>query len=220
VGRDIVQAIETEMRSMGITLTWKKALVVGYGMIGVNTARALKASNFNVLVYDKRDHRNLAAFMDGYTVNKKSELLRMANIIICATGWSSKSIHKQAITLDEVVKHVNNNALLASAGSQDNEFNFSELKKIATGTYQVTDHVTQFHLPDKKTVFVINNGTAVNFLLPSIPVQILDLVFSEIVLGAVMLMNGDPLVPVGKVNETEEKYWDLISKNWLLFNNS
>ena len=50
--------------------------------------------------------------------------------------------------------------------------------------------------------------------------MILDLVFSEIVLGAVMLMNGDPLVPVGKVNETEEKYWDLISKNWLLFNNS
>lgn len=207
------------MRDIGVSITGKNVLIVGYGMIGETTARALNAANLSVSVYDIRDHRNLTGFMAGFRVHKKAELLRMADIVVCVTGWSSTKNTKPALSLDEILEQVKHNSILVSAGSQDNEFNVAGLKELAVSIKQLSDYVTQYDLPNTKTVYVIKDGTAVNFLLPSMPVQILDLVFAEIVLSTIMLVKNNCDIPIGCVNVTEEKNWNAISKDWLRFSN-
>jgi len=45
-------------------------------MIGSNVARALAAHDLKVSVYDRQDHRNLRAFIDGSTSTKSENFSR------------------------------------------------------------------------------------------------------------------------------------------------
>lgn len=222
VGRDAVQALDGITRDIGESITGKHAVVIGYGMIGKNVARSLRAYDLRVSVYDIRDHRNLKAFMMGFRVHKKTELIRTADIVFSATGWSSHIVEEQrrpGLSIDDILERVKDNAILVSVGSKDNEFDIKRLKELAQDKKEVGKHVVRYKLPNKKSVFVVKDGTAVNFLLPSIPVGILDLVFAEIVLALIFLLKRRKAYPVGKVSVVEERYWSQISKDWLRFSN-
>jgi adenosylhomocysteinase len=68
---------------------------------------------------------------------------------------------------------------------------------------------------------VIKEGTAVNFLLPSLPVEILDLVFSEILVCMTTLLTRPADYPAGqKVYEVGSADLSDISKKWLRFVNN
>lgn len=112
VGRDAVFAVDTVLRDIGVLLSGRRSLVIGYGMIGKNVAIALRNSGMKVSVYDNRDHRNLTAYIDGFDIHKKKELIKSADIIFFATGNPSG-----ALTMDEI-EECKNNVILASVGSK------------------------------------------------------------------------------------------------------
>jgi adenosylhomocysteinase len=220
VGRDAVNAVDLIMRDMGESITGAHAVVLGYGMIGKNVARSLSASDLRVSVYDIRDHRNLKAFMMGFRVNKKAELIRSADIVFAATGWSSfpdENKRRPALSADEILDQLSDNAVLVSVGSKDNEFDIQRLDELAAQKEQVHERVVRYTLPNKNVVHVIKDGTAVNFILPSIPVEILDLVFSEIVLAAIFLLKTPETFTLNHVNSVNERYLSHIAKDWLRF---
>lgn len=222
VGRDGVQALDQISRKLGISITGKHAVVIGYGMIGKNVARSLRAHDMRASVYDIRDHRNLKAFMMGFNVNKKAELLRTADIVYAATGWSSypePEMRKPALSIDDILDRVKNNAILVSVGSKNNEFDMERLVELAQYSKQLGHDTVRYKLPNDKVINVVKEGTAVNFILPSIPVGILDLVFAEIVLSLIFLLKKTGDFQMGVVNITEEKYLSFISKDWLRFTN-
>lgn len=101
VGQDAVIAMDYVLRQLGVALTGRKALVIGYGMIGKNVARALSESHLDVSVYDALEYRNLRAFCEGFSVDRKAELLRKADIVFAATG-------AQAVTTDDIEVCKNN----------------------------------------------------------------------------------------------------------------
>jgi adenosylhomocysteinase len=221
VGRDAVMALDIQMREIGESITGKNAVVIGYGMIGKNVARYLRSADLNVSVYDIRDHRCIKAFMMGFNVNKKIVLIRKADFIFAATGWSSYMKMEQcpALTIDDIIDNVKDNAMLVSVGSKNNEYEIEKLVEVAEDCEEIGTQIKRYTLPNKDKVNVVKDGTAVNFMLPSIPIEILDIVFSEIVLAGILLLKKPDTFPLHTVNCLEERYWDYISKDWLRFNN-
>jgi adenosylhomocysteinase len=221
VGRDAVMSLVFVMREIGESITGRHAVVIGYGMIGKHVARCLQAYDLNVSVYYMRDHRNLKAFMMGFNVSKKLELLRTADIVFAATGWSAyRNVkRKPALCKDEILDNLKDNSILVSVGSKNNEFEIEELKELATKEKKLGKNLVEYTLPTKNIVIVAKDGTAINFLLPSIPTEILDIVFSEIVLAGLLLLKNPNDFSIGTVHQIKEIYLSQIAKDWLRFVN-
>jgi adenosylhomocysteinase len=211
VGRDAVAAIEHVLRGLGVSIAGRNALVVGYGMIGSNVARALRSQDLTVHVYDKHDYRNLRAFIDGFYIHKKRTLLENADLIFAATA-------DRALAWDEI-EECKSNVILASVGSKDTEFDISTLKEQALRAEPIGCHVIKYSLPNSKQIMVVRDGTAVNFLLPSLPVEILDLVFAEMFICLMLLLKRQPMYPPGVLYNAADTFLNEISKDWLRFVN-
>jgi adenosylhomocysteinase len=207
VGRDAVSAIDSVLRDLGVSVAGRNALVIGYGMIGSNVARALQRHDLNVAVYDKHDHRNLRAFVDGFSINTKRKLIEQSDIIFSATA-------DVALTWPEI-EECKDNVILASVGSKDTEFDIAQLKEQALATTAIGPHIFKYRLSNSKNIMVVRDGTAVNFLMPSLPVEILDLVFSEILLCVMLLLKRQPIYPPGELWAAPETFLNSISEDWL-----
>jgi adenosylhomocysteinase len=213
VGRDAVAAAESVLRGLGVSIAGRNALVIGYGMIGSNVARALRNQDVIVQVYDKEDFKNLSAFIDGFHINAKRKLLEHADIIFAATA-------DRALVFREI-EECKDNVILASVGSKNTEFDMHKLEEQALSRTPIGRHVAKYCLANGHTVMVIKEGTAVNFLLPSLPVEILDLVFSEILVCMTTLLTRPADYPAGqKVYEVGSADLSDISKKWLRFVNN
>lgn len=213
VGRDAVLSIETVLRDYGILMSGRNALVIGYGMIGKNVALALRNSHLGVSVYDRYDHRNLSAYIDGYHIHRKRELIKNADIIFFATGCP-----EGAMFIDEI-EECKNNVVLASVGSKDTEFDLKSLKEQADSSENISEYLCKYTLPNDRHIIVANNGTAVNFLMPSLSVEVLDLVFSEILLCVLLLLrnkkDGDNPIEPHILHNSDDVDRAMISKDWL-----
>lgn len=213
VGRDAVNAMDMILRDIGITISGRNALIIGYGMIGRNVARTLRSNDLNVYVYDRHDNKNLLAFMDGFHIHKKRELLKVADIIFLATGDPGG-----ALSFEEI-EECKNNVILVSVGSKNTEYDLKTLEEQAVLCEKLDGHIIMYHLNNSKTVVSVKGGTAVNFILPSIPIEVLDLVFSEILLCMMLLLKKKDDYPQGIVHEVPISFLNNIAKNWLRFVN-
>ncbi len=214
VGRDAVYSMDYVLRKIGVTIAGRNALVIGYGMIGKNVARTLKAADLNVSVYDKHDNKNLHAFIDGYHIHKKRELLKNADIIFSATGDPSGAMNF------EEIEETKDNVILASVGSKDSEFDIKTLKEQANRRKEFGPYLEEYRLPHSRHVVVAKGGAAVNFIIPSLPIEILDLVFSEILLCSLLLLRRDESIRKNVVNVSPDKFLDEVALDWLRFVNT
>lgn len=207
VGRDAVMAMDMTLRKRGISIAGRKALVLGYGMIGSNVARSLKAADLMVSVYDKFDHRNLQAFIDGFHIHKKRELIKEADIIFSATANCALSYPE--------IEECKSNVILCSVGSKDTEFDVKSIKNQSLGVNPVDENLNEYKLPNSRSVIVAKEGTAVNFILPSTPNEVLDLVFAEIVAAFVEILSKGKKA-TGSVNAINATKLSEIAKDWLV----
>ena len=212
VGRDAVQAMDTILRDLGISITGRNALVIGYGMIGRCVARTLRSYDLNVYVYDLEDRQLLRAFNDGYHIHKKVVLLRHADIIFSATG--SEALHSKPAMSFEEIEDCKNGVILASVGSKNTEFDVAALNHFADKK-PLNEHLDRYILPNSKYVILANEGTAVNFTRPSIAREIMDLVFSEILQGILGLLPTRREYQPGVINVLDLEIVNKISKAWL-----
>ena len=211
VGRDAVIAADAVLRESGVMLSGRNALVLGYGMIGSNVARSLQAHDLTVSVYDKRDHKILRAYIDGFRIHKKSELLKQADIIFSATA-------ELALTYKEI-EECKTGVILASVGSKDTEFDVRSVMDQSTRIAKHGRYLDEYVLPNSNSVRVIKDGTAINFLLPSIPIEVLDLVFSEIFICLMLLLKQEDQYSMGVLNTATESHLNAVSLDWLRFVN-
>nr|SPS05232.1 S-adenosylhomocysteine hydrolase [Candidatus Nitrotoga fabula] len=215
VGRDAVKAVDLLLRKVGVSLAGRKALVIGYGMIGRNVARTLKSYDMQVHVYDKLDTRNLEAFVDGFAIHQKKELLKRCDVIFSATGDPNG-----ALSIDELFE-TRPGVALVSVGSKNTEFDIKGLRSQAINSTgeKVGEEIIRYYTNHSRQILVLRDGTAVNFYLPSIPIEVLDLVFAEILL-CVMHLLKKPNLEVGRLLQLDEKLLQPIAHDWLRFVNS
>lgn len=206
VGSAVVTAIEMYLKDVGVSLAGRHALQVGFGMIGKNIAYALKTKNVHISVYDNEDVQNIHAFLSGYEINKKIRLLPKADLIISATGKNSISENDFYI--------LKNNVVLASAGSQNIEFDIKSLNEKAINSEIITNNITKYVLGNMVNIFLLKEGTAVNFGIKSVPDEVMDLVFSEIIMSILKLISNQNNLPY-RLIESDTSTLSFISKEWL-----
>jgi adenosylhomocysteinase len=149
----------------------------------------------------------LRAFIDGFNIHKKRKLIEVADIIFAATA-------DRALTWEEI-EDCKTNVILASVGSKDTEFDIATVKEQAVKVEQIGEHIVKYKLSNSKNIMVVKDGTAVNFLLPSLPVEVLDLVFSEIFICLMLLLKRQPRYTPGVLYESADTFLNEISKDWL-----
>ena len=209
VGRDVVAAMDHILRGQGVTLAGRRALVIGYGMIGSNIAYALRRQDLLVSVYDIRRHRMLRAYTDGFYIHTLRKLIESADIIFAATA-------AQALGVDSI-EECKDDVILVSAGSKDTEFDLAGLRAQAVRSEPIGPYLERYSLSNSKRIVVANRGTAVNFILPSLPEEILDLVFAEILVSTLRLLKqeGDEKYPPGYLHQSDDRVLNSISNDWL-----
>lgn len=105
-------------------------------------------------------------------------------------------------------------------GSRNTEFDVKELRDQAIGNVKHGENITEYTLSNSKRVRVIHNGAAVNFLNPSLPTEVFDLVFSEAFLCIMLILKRNDKYPSGRVHEVHENFQNEISRDWLRSVNS
>jgi adenosylhomocysteinase len=205
VGTSIVSAFDALLREVGVSITGREALVVGYGMIGKNVARTLRKNNIHTTVYDIDSIRTLHAFIKGHTITTDKNNLGIYDVIVSSTGT-------HAINEADFDK-MKDGVVLISGGSKDIEFDLPALKKHSTSVEEVHEDITLYHYKGKK-VYVLRHGTALNFRQQSVPSEIIDLVYSEILSCMVELLDPQQSYAPGIYQLGKDKLaW--IAQKWL-----
>lgn len=224
VGKDAVAAMDLILRDPGVSISGRNALVIGYGMIGKNVARTLRRYDLKVSVYDRKETMCLRAHADGFAVHKKSILLPKAHIIFSATGTEAiEGNPPNAVTYQELVESCHRGVILASVGSRKSEFDIEELRKQRTYEEPLgrgkdkkgESTLVRYTLSNTKQIIVACDGSAVNFYHQSIPIEVLDLVFAEIITSCFRLLQNDATLGIGLVNQSLPRDIDGIAKEWL-----
>ncbi len=91
IGESIVRTIVKILlnHQLGINLKSKIFSVLSYGGIGSSVCQALRAQGILPFVYDVNRSKMKAATTDGFRVTKRTDMLRLSDIIIGCTGRTS-----------------------------------------------------------------------------------------------------------------------------------
>ncbi|CAM4964261.1 unnamed protein product [Rotaria socialis] len=206
VGRAAVMAIDKIFREQGVSTAGRTALVIGFGMIGKSVADSLRSNNYIVSVFDTKSYAKLDAFTLGYKIGSKQELLRNADIIFSATAQQSLSYEEMMSCKDH--------AVLVSVGSRGGEFDVQGLVTHAINEPRLCgQYITKYKLNNGKTIVLIRNGEAVNFVIQSCPDEIVDMIHAEMLICGEMILRNQGRI--GIINEASETDLNRIARLWL-----
>ncbi|SHF00729.1 adenosylhomocysteinase [Seinonella peptonophila] len=203
VGESITLAFNNMMRSLGLTIQGAEALVVGYGMIGEKIAKSLQLNLIHPTVYDKDPLKMLKARIEGYRILRPHQSLDQYDLVISATG-------NYAVSLD-MMRAFKSGVILISGGSKDIEFDRIALEKAASKVRQLRPEVKVYTL-NQKEIILLSNGTALNFRERSVPTEIFDIVYAEILTCIIELLKNQSihagLSELGELQRSQiASYW-------------
>jgi adenosylhomocysteinase len=175
IGEPVVMALSSILKKAGLGIQGKKIGVLGYGWIGSSVARVLKMRSSHVLVYDKDPIKNIEAYYQGCVHGNRDTVLQESDIIIGATGQTS-------VSGDDFLK-LKSGVFLASASSKKVEFDINYLEQNSYQSAEAETHIKEFHLThSKKIVHLLAKGEPINFLVESLPHEIMDLMMADMYL--------------------------------------
>jgi adenosylhomocysteinase len=93
------------------------------------------------------------------------------------------------------------------------------VKEQAVKVEDLTPELKCYRIPNGRDILVARDGTAVNFMLSTMPVEVLDLVFTEIFLCLMLLLKSRREYEPGVVHRAPENFLNETSKDWLRFVN-
>lgn len=155
VGYSVAYYTEMITRKYRVLPRYVKTGILGYGKLGKGIAKYLFNQNCKPFVYDTNPLRLVEAMKDGCIPIQKNELIKSSAILFSATG-------SRSLTFDEL-KNLQSGAFIASVTSSEYEFGF-ECNNDNICTVIKSDRFVSEVLLDNKSVYLINNGNAVNFI--------------------------------------------------------
>lgn len=206
VGESAWLAVDSILRNVGVSAFGKRVGIVGYGMIGRRVATAARANGAHTIVFDKNPLKLLEArsFRHNICLTLES-LLNTSDIVISATG-------SQAINIADI-QDAHDGIILASAGSKANELDMAGIRSRAKQIQHTSKMITEYVMHSGKTVHVLRNGAAVNFLIGSCPDETMDLVFAEMAEGCKRLVENN--LDHHVIHEVSEAVRQQIATEWL-----
>jgi len=181
VGEAVVTALDVILRELGYAIVGRQALVLGYGWVGKGTAVSMRQRGAQVFVQDKDVIQCVDAMVDGFVVPDKSgKPSALPAIVIGASGH-------QSITAD-LIDQLPDRTFLVSGASKDHEIDLNYLAQQSSEKTSIHKHVEAYTFPDGRVLFLVNKGFPVNFTGASVPDEIVEFLFAELVMLVPMLL--------------------------------
>ncbi len=140
-------------RATDVMISGKVAIVAGFGDVGKGSAASLRQSGARVMVTEADPICALQAAMEGYEVVLMGEAIKVADIVVTATG------NKDIVTVDHM-RMMKDRAILCNIGHFDNEIQVDALRN-----YKWTEIKPQVHeieFSDNKRIILLAEGRLVN----------------------------------------------------------
>ena len=140
-------------RATDVMMSGKVAIVAGFGDVGKGSAASLRQSGARVMVTEADPICALQAAMEGYEVVLMGEAIKVADIVVTATG------NKDIVTADHM-RMMKDRAILCNIGHFDNEIQVDALRN-----YKWTEIKPQVHeieFLDNKRIILLAEGRLVN----------------------------------------------------------
>ena len=168
-GQSTIDAI---MRATNILLAGKTFVVAGYGWCGRGIAWRARGMGSHVIVTETNPIRALEAVMDGFTVMPIRDAIKVADIVVTATGDIN-------VVDVEHFKSAKDGVILANAGHFDVEINIQKLYELADKVENVKPMVDCYHLGDKR-IYLLAEGRLVNLsAAEGHPAEVMDMSFAN-----------------------------------------
>lgn len=184
VGESVVVALDNILREMGYAVVGRKVHLLGYGWVGKGAAFALKARGMVVSVFDNDIIKMVEAKVDGFnTLRSKSEL-NSYDVVLGTSG-------RCAIT-KEVLDELPSRCFLVSGSSKDHEIDLEYLQSQQVKIEKIHPHIDSYQLADDRNLLLVNNGYPVNFTGSSVPDEIVEFLFAELIMLVKVMMEEKP----------------------------
>jgi adenosylhomocysteinase len=160
------------MNATNLLIAGKRLVVAGYGWCGRGVAMRAKGLGASVIVTEVDPVRAIEAKMDGYEVMPMMEAVKVADVIISATGVKD-------IVRKEHFQVIKDGCVLGNSGHFDNEVSKKALAELGAQPQKVRELVDEYQLPGGKKVYLIAEGRLMNLAAgQGHPVEIMDMSFS------------------------------------------
>ena len=140
-------------RATDVMMSGKVAIVAGFGDVGKGSAASLRQAGARVLITETDPICALQAAMEGYEVVLMEEAIKLADIVVTATG------NKDIVTADHM-REMKDRAILCNIGHFDNEIQVEALKNYKWN--EIKPQVHEIELPSKKRIILLAEGRLVN----------------------------------------------------------
>lgn len=181
--------VDGVIRATNILLAGKKALVVGYGWCGRGVASRLKGLGAQVIIAEIDPVRALEALMDGFEVMKISDALKVADLVVTATG------NKHVIDTSHL-KYMRDGIIISNTGHFNVEFDYDGFVKASTKRREMRPFLEELTIKGKK-VYVLGEGRLINLVsAEGHPPDVMDMSFANQALAAEYLVKNVGKLPV------------------------
>jgi adenosylhomocysteinase len=147
--------VDAIRRATDLMLAGKVAVVAGYGDVGKGSAESLSSAGVRVIVTEIDPICALQAAMEGYEVKRMDDAVKVADIVVTATG--NKDIIK-----DRHFRTMKHNAVVCNIGHFDNEIDMSWLNTNYGHTKDTIKPQVDKYTIDGKDILVLAEGRLVN----------------------------------------------------------
>ena len=160
------------LNATNLLVAGKRLVVAGYGWCGKGIAMRAKGLGASVIVTEVDPIRAIEAKMDGFEVMPMLAAVKVADIIISATGCKD-------IIREEHLKAMKDGCVMGNSGHFDNEISKSALEGYAGAPKKVREFVDEYSLPGGRRAYLIGEGRLMNLAAgQGHPVEIMDMSFS------------------------------------------
>lgn len=184
VGEAVVTALDNILRDLGYSTVGRDALVCGYGWVGKGVAQSLRQRGLGVSVKDVDTVSVVEATVDGHNPCYGDTLTRPPAIVVGASGRCS--IDRQLLA------QLPDRCFLVSGSSKDHEIDLSHLDSETAESTVLHEHVRQCTLHDGRRLYLVNEGYPVNFTGASVPDEIVEFLFAELIMLVPWLLDNSP----------------------------
>lgn len=192
--------IDGVLRATNVLLAGKKFLVVGYGWCGRGLASRARGMGAQVIVCEIDPIKGLEALMEGYEVMKIADALKIADIVVTATG------NKHVIDTNHL-KNMKEGIIIANTGHFNVEFDYDGFIKKAKKKRMMRPFLEELTI-DGKVIYVLGEGRLINLVsAEGHPPDVMDMSFANQALAAEYLVKeaGNLAVRVHKLPDAIDK---------------
>jgi adenosylhomocysteinase len=172
--------IDGILRSTGIFLAGKQVVVCGYGWVGKGLSLRARGMGAIVTVTEVDPIKALEAHMDGFNVNRLSNVAASADMFVTCTGQTN-------VIREEHIKKMKSGAMLANAGHFDVEIDVNYVYTRGDSAVTVRPNVESITIGGKR-IFLLSKGRVVNLIgAEGHPPEIMALSFANQLLSIIFI---------------------------------